>query len=94
MQPNLCTQRGKRLIAKARNFISQLDEQQGCTEVEKSGCAGSIRTCLLALIGGMNHGHWDNVAEAFVMLQQIEFHYRPGDEKSLGFFLDKEIDAA
>lgn len=63
-----------------------MDEIDGGTEVQRVGCSMACATVLQALAAGMNTQNWNIIAEAYIMVQQIEFRYRAGDQKTSGIY--------
>jgi hypothetical protein len=59
------------LIDQAKKFVSDLDAADGQSQTALAIDLG-LRTVLTAISAGLNQNRWDTVAEAYVMLQQIE----------------------
>ena len=59
------------LIERARHFVEKCDRHDGHSQAYCPIDMG-LRTVMTALEAGLNMQRWDTVAEAFIMLQQIE----------------------
>lgn len=75
------------LMKKAEETVQWMDSFDGGSEADRLPSYQALRTAMLALYAAMTCGNWNTVAEAMVMLQQIELKYRPADERGEGVFL-------
>ena len=68
------------LMRAARKRIARMDKTDG-GPISENPLDLALRTAMMAIKAGFSEGTYDAIADAQVMLQQIEWRYRPADSK-------------
>ncbi len=60
------------MISDARVRVARMDISLGGSEVDRLGRLPAVRSVMNALKSGIETGEWRAIADAYVMLEQIE----------------------
>jgi hypothetical protein len=76
------------LMKAARKRIRAFDKSDG-SDVTKVDTDLALRTIMSAISSGIETNMWDVIADAQVMLSQLELKHRPPALRGNGYFLEE-----